>query len=211
MFLQNGITVWLQVISIVIVFIYRSDYRNCNTLLSLFALTSDTNDKFVSLLVSYAFLGAEEGLYSLELSKNTDPVMEQVDVSLFINKPQMLRLRVTTFPIEYWHWKHTLEKQPFILCSLMYSLIYTHCTLYFYLRGLNDLFICNTHLTTRGYSWRNAATNNSNCWSTQLMVFTHIFEDLLKNFMKSFSQLIEEKFIKLRLVIITRLQQWFVV
>ena len=29
--------------------------------------------------VSYAFLGAEEGLYSLELSKNSDPIMEQVN------------------------------------------------------------------------------------------------------------------------------------
>ena len=28
--------------------------------------------------VSYAFLGAKEGLYSLELSKSTDPVMEKV-------------------------------------------------------------------------------------------------------------------------------------
>ena len=46
--------------------------------------------------MSYAFLGAEEGLYSLELSKNTDPVMEQVDISLFVSKLQALRLQVTT-------------------------------------------------------------------------------------------------------------------
>ena len=29
----------------------------------------------------YAFLGAEEGLYSLELSKNIDPIMKQVTVT----------------------------------------------------------------------------------------------------------------------------------
>ena len=36
---------------------------------------------FHSHTVSYAFLGAEEGLYSLELSKNTDPVMEKVTMT----------------------------------------------------------------------------------------------------------------------------------
>ena len=34
-----------------------------------------------SYTVSYAFLGAEEGLYSLELSKNSDPIMEQVTMT----------------------------------------------------------------------------------------------------------------------------------
>ena len=37
----------------------------------------------------------------------------------------ILRLRVTTFPIEYRHWKQMLEKWPFTLCSLMYSRIYS--------------------------------------------------------------------------------------
>ena len=37
----------------------------------------------------------------------------------------------------------------FPLCSLMKSLIYTHYTLYFYLKGLN---LCNTHLPTQSYS-----------------------------------------------------------
>ena len=55
-----------------------------------------------------------------------------------------LRLQDTAFPIEYGRWKHTLEKQPFTLFSLMYSHIYFHYTLYFYLKGLNDLFMQHT-------------------------------------------------------------------
>ena len=46
--------------------------------------------------------------------------------------------------IEYGHWKHMLEKQPFTLCSLMNSLIYTYYTQYFYLKGLNDFIIRHT-------------------------------------------------------------------
>ena len=57
---------------------------------------------FQLLTVSYAFLGAEEGLYSLELSKNTDPIMEQVTMtttlyyveSIWLGLPESLSLDI---------------------------------------------------------------------------------------------------------------------
>jgi len=91
-----------------------------------------------------------------------------------------------------------LEKQPLTLCCLMYSRMHTYYTLYFYLKGLNDLFM-QTHLTKCGYSPPpKIAIFNQSCFILMVLHGSYTyFWGPIKEFYKDFSPSIEENFTKL--------------
>jgi len=84
--------------------------------------------------------------------------------------------------VVYFHLK-VIGIPPFIghgvesICLKSSLLLYVAlCTALYTLTKLCIKCICNTHLTTHGYSWSNSTAKSSDC------VVTHIFEGLSKSF-----------------------------